>query len=92
MPDKSLIVSVDRIEGQTVVLVCDDGRQFEAQARDFSEKPSEGLIYTVPTDREGNPQWKKAASDRAETNRRMKDLRRRMDALRSRDQGGDFKL
>jgi hypothetical protein len=92
MPARSLTVSVDRIEGRTVVLEGDDGRRFEARVRDFSHKPREGMIYSVPLDRAGDPVWKEAAADHDETDRRRVDLQRRTDALRKRDQGEDVEL
>lgn len=92
MPPKSLTVSVDRIEGRTVILEGDDGRRFEARVRDFSDKPREGLVYAVPLDQAGDPVWKEAAADRHETDRRRIDLQRRTDTLRKRDKGEDVEL
>ena len=92
MPTDSLIVSVDRIEGRTIVLEGDDGRRFEVPVRDFPEQPAEGRIYVVPLGKSGVPNWKLATVDEAETTRRLKDLKRRMETLRRPDKGGDVEL
>jgi hypothetical protein len=92
MPNKSLIVSVDRLEGPTVVFEGDDGRRFEVSLASLTKKPREGAVYSVPLDVSGEPLWKEAVSDHAETNRRRTDLKRRMAALRKRDSGGDVDL
>jgi hypothetical protein len=92
MKKKTLIVSIDRVEGSTAIAETDDGLHFEVPVKSFDEKPSEGMIYRVPLDRTGNPDWPRATRDPAEESKRKADLTNRMANLRKRDPGGDIKL
>jgi hypothetical protein len=92
MPNRALIVAVDRVEGRIVVLESDEGRRFDVPLRELKEKPVEGLVYSVPKDESGAPIWREAVADRAETDRRRNALQQRVDALRKRDKGGDVEL
>ena len=92
MKRKPLTVAIDRIEGTTAVAEADDGRQFEAPVKSFKERPREGMIYRVPLDRSGKPDWANAISDPAEESKRKADVADRMNRLRKRDPGDDIKL
>lgn len=89
---KELVVSVDRVEGPTVMLEGDDGRSFSVSLKVLGEQPREGMLYRVPLDRSGEPLWPQAVADDAAADRRKRDLDARMKALRHKDSGGDTKL
>jgi hypothetical protein len=88
----SIFVSVDRADGDIVVVVADDGRSFELARKNFKTRPAEGTIYRVSVNDAGEPKWASMVRDAAETTRRRKELKARMDALRCKDDGGDIKL
>lgn len=92
MPAKSLIVSIDRIERGIAVAEADAGRRYEVSVGRFPEKPAEGMVYRVPLDARGEPEWENAQADHAEAERRRAELGRRMKRLRDRDSGGDVEL
>ena len=91
MKRKSIVVAVDRIEGTTAILETDDGTHYRVPVKSFPEKPSEGLVYRVPL-KDRKPEWPGAVADHVETDRRRKQLRKRMNDLRNRDSGGDIEL
>ena len=90
MRKDSLIVSVDRVEGENVVLESDDGRTFEVPVKSFMERPTEGMIYRVPLGKQ--PQWAKATPDHEATAQRKADFQRRIENLKRHDRGGDIDL
>ena len=92
MKKKSITVSIDRIEGTVAVAETDEGQHFEIAVKTFGEKPREGMIYRVPLDRSGKPDWPNAVPDPAEQAKRKSDLTARMNTLRKRDSGGDIEL
>jgi hypothetical protein len=89
---KPIFVAVDRIEGLVAVLEGDDGHTFEVPVKSFKHKPKEGMVYRVPVDSRKNPEWAHAVSDPTEASRRLADRKRRMDARRKHDNGGDIEL
>lgn len=89
---KSILVAVDRIEKTIAVLEGDDGRDFEVPVKSLTDRPKEGMVYRVPVDSEGKPDWAQAVADSVEAARRVADRKRRMDALRKKDTGGDIDL
>ena len=90
MRKKTLIVSVDRLEGSIAVLESDDGHTYEVPLISFKVKPREGMIYRVPVAKQ--PQWAKAEPDPEETERRTGELGNRMTRLTKEDAGGDVEL
>jgi hypothetical protein len=92
MPTKPLIVAIDRVERGVAVAESDAGRRYEVKASRFPEKPAEGMVYRVPVDAKGEPQWERAQADAAEAERRHKELGDRMARLRKNDKGGDVEL
>lgn len=89
---KQILVSVDRIEGATVILVAEDGREFSVKGKEFPQRPVEGMLYHIPVSAAGVPYWPGAIADPLATARRKKELTERMAKLRSGDSGGDIKL
>jgi hypothetical protein len=87
-----LTVTIDRVERSTAMVELDEGRVIKVAIEHFPARPREGEVYQVPLDARGEPIWSSASRDREEEERRMKDVARRMDALRKRDAGGDVEL
>jgi len=92
MPPKPLIVSIDRVEKGVAVAESDAGHRYEVETARFREKPTEGMVYRVPVDAEGEPRWESAHADPVEAARRRRQLGNRMNNLRKGDSGGDVKL
>ena len=92
MSAQSRIFVVDRIEGRSVVLVPDEGDDDVVMPRKQLSVPvDEGTVLRVPL-KDGVPDWKHAKSDPAERARRVREMGRRMEALRAKDPGGDLEL
>lgn len=85
-------VVVDRVENGRAVMEGDDGRIFRVAASRLKPAPREGMVYAVALGEAGAPRWTTAVEDRAEADRRLKDLGDRMARRRSRDGGGDIDL
>lgn len=92
MSSQSRIFVVDRIEGRSVVLVPDEGDDDVVLPRkQLAVAVEEGTVLRVPL-KHGVLDWEHAESDPAERARRVKEMGRRMDALRAKDPGGDLEL
>ena len=82
---------VDRIENDRAVLIGDDKTEYTLPHADLPVGAGEGTVLKVRVDADA-PDWTSAIADAAEQSRRVEEARRRMDALRKGDPGGDLKL
>ena len=84
---------VDRIEGDTVVLVEDEtGRSLDVARSLMSVGVEEGTVLRVPVTDEGAPDWRSAVLDEELRRRRLAEARNVLDELKRRDPGGDVVL
>ncbi len=84
---------VDRVEGNTVVLVQDgSGRTLEVSRSLISVSIGEGTVLRVPATEEGGPDWGLALADEELRERRLAEARDILEELKSRDPGGDIVL
>ncbi len=86
------LYAVDRIEGQTAVLIDEAGRALSLALALLPDGLEEGAILRVPRGADGAPEWPLARVDRAEAERRRAEARKALDELRKRDPGGDVEL
>ena len=84
--------AVDRFEGQIAVLVGDDGTTYDLPRSRLPRPLREGDVLAVPMDERGTPDWPAATRDEAERSRRVGEMKKALDRLRSRDPGGDITL
>ena len=84
---------VDRVEGDTVVLVEDGtGRTLEVSRSLISVGVDEGTVLRVPVTEEGGPDWGSAEPDAELRERRLAEARDVLERLKKRDPGGDVVL
>jgi len=84
---------VDRIEGDTVVLVEDgSGRTLEVARSLISVSVNEGTVLRVPATEEGGPAWRLAKPDEELRQRRLAEAQDVLEQLKKRDPGGDVVL
>ena len=84
---------VDRIEGDTVVLVEDgSGRTLEVSRSLISVSIGEGTVLRVPATKEGGPDWRLVLADEELRQRRLDEARGILEQLKKRDPGGDVAL
>lgn len=84
---------VDRIEGETVVLVDDaSGRTAEVARSAIGVQIREGTVLRVPVSPSGTLAWLSARADEGERRAREGEAREILDDLRGRDPGGDVEL
>jgi len=84
---------VDRIEGDTVILVEDETRRTLEVARSLiSVNVDEGTVLRVPATEEGGPDWGLAVADEELRERRLGEARDVLQQLKKRDPGGDVVL
>ena len=84
---------VDRIEGDTAVLVEDaTGRTLEVSRSLISASVDEGAVLRVPATEEGGPDWSLAEPDEEFRQRRLAETRDVLEQLKKRDPGGDVVL
>ncbi|MDZ7778502.1 MAG: DUF3006 family protein [Gemmatimonadota bacterium] len=84
---------VDRIEGERVVLIEDDGgRTSEVGRSGIGAEVKEGTVLRVPTSSSGRMDWTRARPDEDERAAREEEARDILDELRPRDPGGDVTL
>jgi hypothetical protein len=81
--------AVDRIEGETAVLMGDDGAEVALPMRNLGCAVEEGFMLLVPVGRDGWPQWRRARVDSAERERRIEHGTDVLQDLEARDPGGD---
>ncbi|MEX2472841.1 MAG: DUF3006 family protein [Gemmatimonadota bacterium] len=89
--DRSWVV--DRIEGETVVLIDDaSGRTAEVARSAIGVQVREGTVLRVPVSPSGTLAWLSARVDDDEGSTREREARDILDDLRGRDPGGDVDL
>jgi hypothetical protein len=79
---------VDRMEGDHVVLLDDEGREAVVPRGALAVPPHDGMVLRLAP----GADWAAARHDPAEEQRRRDDARARMERLRGRDPGGDITL
>jgi hypothetical protein len=75
---------VDRVEGRTVVLQDDEGRDHRVPVGAVPPTATEGSVLRVSVDDRGDAQWETAEVDGDETARRRAAAQARIDELRDR--------
>lgn len=83
------LYAVDRIEGETAVLIGDNGAEVALPVRNLGCAVAEGAVLRVPLGRDGWPQWRRARVDAAEEVRRTGRAAEALEDLRVRDPGGE---
>ncbi len=83
--------AIDRFEGESAVVIDDDGVQLEVQRRQLPMGAREGSLLRAPVEN-GAPVWSKAVLDEAEREIREGESRKRLGRLESQDPGGDITL
>ena len=84
---------VDRVEGDTVVLVEDGtGRTLEVSRSLLSVAVDEGTVLRLPATEEGGPDWGLAVANEELRQRRLAEAREVLEQLKKRDPGGDVVL
>lgn len=84
---------VDRIEGETVVLVDDaSGRTAEVARSAIGVQVREGTVLRVPVSPSGTLAWLSARVEDDEGRARRREAKDILDGLRGRDPGGDVEL
>ncbi len=84
---------VDRVEGDTAVLVEDETRRTLEVARSLiSVSVDEGTVLRVPATEEGEPDWGLAKPDEELRRRRLDEAQDILEKLKTRDPGGDVVL
>ena len=79
-------VTVDRIEGDTFMLVGDDDRLHEVPRKDLPfDCRGQGAVLDVPVDERNTPQWSSARRNTGEEALRRREIRQALDQLRKRD-------
>lgn len=87
----NVFYAVDRFEGETAVLVGDDGSEFMFPKSSLPTGTREGSILRVPFGDKG-PDLTEAELDEQERRRREVTARDQIGRLRRRDPGGDVRL
>jgi hypothetical protein len=80
---------VDRIEGETAVVVSDDGHSFDIERSALPDRSREGTVLRVECT---PPDWSEAVIDDAERQRRLDCAEETLRSLAKNDPGGDVKL
>ncbi len=93
MSEPGSIWVVDRIEGDTVVLV-EDGtdRTLDVARSLISVSVDEGTVLRVPATEDGGPDWGSAVADEELRQRRLAEAQNVLEELKARDPGGDVVL
>ena len=90
---ETVVFTVDRREGGTVVVIDDGGGAHDVKAAALPvDCRAEGAVIRVVVGEDGAPQWKTALRDKDEERRRRDELQARVDRLKQRDAGGDVGL
>ena len=93
MSERQGVWVVDRIEGDTAVLIQDGtGRTLDVARSLISVSVTEGTVLRVPITEEGGPDWGSAELDEELRQRRLAEARNILEELKTRDPGGDVVL
>ena len=86
MSERQGVWVVDRIEGDTAVLIEDGtGRSLDVARSLMSVSVAEGTVLRVPITEEGGPDWKSAVLDEELRQRRLAEARNILEELKTRD-------
>ena len=89
---KTARMTVDRREGQVVVVIDDAGRKHDVPVAELPQNcRAEGAVLDVPLDG-ATPRWQAARRNHAEEGGRLKEAGERIVRMRKRDPGGDVEL
>jgi hypothetical protein len=91
MSGRDAFYTVDRIEGDIVVLVGDGGVGVDVRRDALGVRVRQGIVLRVPLSDHG-PDWSSCTIDDVEGERRLADARARLARLRNSDPGGDLVL
>ena len=84
---------VDRVEGDTAVLVEDaTGRSLDVSRSLIAVNVVEGTVLRVPVTEEGSPDWTSAEQDEELRQRRLAEAQNVLEQLKKRDPRGDVVL
>jgi hypothetical protein len=89
---KTLLYTIDRIEGRFAVLAPDEGPPIEVARRELPKGAREGSVLRVAMDGQGQPDWPTAVIDRGEEKRRSDKAEKTLDEMKKTDPGGDITL
>ena len=93
MSESRAIWVVDRIEGDTAILVEDETHRTLEVARNLlAVSVDEGTVLRVPATEEGGPDWGLAEADEELRKRRLAEAREVLEQLKKRAPGGDVVL
>ncbi len=93
MSERQTIWVVDRIEGDTAVLVEDEtGHTLDVLRSFISVNVDEGMVLRLPATDDGSPDWSLAVADEELRRRRLEGARDILEELKTRDPGGDVVL
>ena len=93
MTERERVFVVDRLEGETAVLVADEGSGTLSVPRgELPAGVSEGAVLRVPLAADGTPSWADAVLDEELRVERLRGLQERLEALKRRDPGGDITM
>jgi hypothetical protein len=84
--------AIDRLEGETAVLIGDDERTVELSRSSLPARVREGTVVRVALGPDGVPDWSTATIDDKERERRLKAAEEQLKRLRESDPGGDITL
>ncbi len=93
MGESQEIWIVDRIEGDTVILIEDEtGRTLEVSRSLISVSVDEGTVLRVAVTEEGRADWGLSVADEELRQRRLAEAQDVLEELKKRDPGGDVEL
>jgi hypothetical protein len=84
--------AIDRLEGETAVLIGDDERTVELPRSSLPARVREGSVLRVVLGLDGVPDWAAAKIDDKERERRLKAAQEQLNKLSQSDPGGDITL
>ena len=92
MSERTVVFVVDRVEGDVVVLIPDEGEALELPGSALPRYIAEGAVIRVPLAEGGTPVWARAERDEGLEDHLLEEGRQRLDRLKKRDPGGDIAL
>ena len=88
----TVFYAIDRLEGETAVLIGDDGRTVELPRSSLPARVREGSVLRVALGHDGVPDWSTARIDDKERERRLKAAEDQLKRMSESDPGGDITL
>jgi DUF3006 family protein len=89
---KYAFYAVDRLEGNSAVLVGDSGDTSEMPRVELPNGLREGTVLRVAFGAQNLPDWSSAVIDRQEEERRLREAKQMLDEMKRSDPGGDIKV